>query len=98
MKENKQSDVAPQDVLRSKTGLPIASYFAATKVRWLIDNIPELQRDLNSPDEREHVRFGTMDTWILYMLTGYRRNVVEMDNNERLAYQGGVFKTDVTNA
>ena len=32
MKENKQSDVAPQDVLRSKTGLPIASYFAATKV------------------------------------------------------------------
>mmetsp|Transcript_14963 Transcript_14963/g.23161 ORF Transcript_14963/g.23161 Transcript_14963/m.23161 type:complete len:603 (-) Transcript_14963:111-1919(-) len=98
MKENKQSDVDPQDVLRSKTGLPVASYFAATKVRWLIDNIPELQRDLNSAEEREHVRFGTMDTWILYMLTGYKRSVVEMDNNERLAHIGGEFKTDVSNA
>lgn len=98
MKENKQANIKPQDVLRSKTGLPVASYFAATKVRWLIDNIPELQRDLNSPEEREHVRFGTMDTWILYMLTGYRRSVVEMDNNERLAHIGGEFKTDVSNA
>ena len=97
--ENTQSnDVAPNDVLRSKTGLPIASYFAATKVRWLIDNIPKLQRDLNSPEEREHVRFGTIDTWILYMLTGYRRNIVEMGNNERLAHIGGEFKTDVSNA
>lgn len=98
MKENKQSDVDPQDVLRAKTGLPVASYFAATKVRWLIDNIPELQRDLNSTEEREHVRFGTMDTWIVYMLTGYKRSVVEMDNNERLAHIGGEFKTDVSNA
>ena len=98
MKENEQSNVEPQDVLRSKTGLPIASYFAATKVRWLIDNIVELQNDLNSPEEREHVRFGTMDTWILYMLTGYSRSIVEMENNERLAHIGGEFKTDVTNA
>lgn len=98
MKENKQSDVDPQDVLRAKTGLPVASYFAATKVRWLIDNIPELQRDLISTEEREHVRFGTMDTWIVYMLTGYKRSVVEMDNNERLAHIGGEFKTDVSNA
>ncbi|KAL7500777.1 hypothetical protein ACHAWT_009730 [Skeletonema menzelii] len=98
MKENKQPNINPQDVLRSKTGLPVASYFAATKLRWLIDNIPELQRDLNSPEERDHVRFGTMDTWILYMLTGYRRSVTEMENNERLAHIGGEFKTDVSNA
>lgn len=98
MKENKQSNVDPKDVLRSKTGLPVASYFAATKVRWLIDNIPKLQLDLNSPEEREHVRFGTMDTFILYMLTGYRRSVVEMENIERLVHIGGEFKTDVSNA
>ncbi len=69
MKENKQSDVDPQDVLRAKTGLPVASYFAATKVRWLIDNIPDLQRDLNSTEEREHIHFLTIHTSILYILT-----------------------------
>ena len=87
-----------KDALRSKTGLPIASYFSGTKVRWLIDNIPQLQRDLTSETERPHVRFGTIDTWLAYMLTGYTRTVAEMENNERLAHEGGVFKTDVSNA
>ncbi|KAL3756448.1 hypothetical protein ACHAWU_009842 [Discostella pseudostelligera] len=87
-----------KDALRSKTGLPIASYFAGTKVRWLIDNIPNLQHDLTSENERRHVRFGTVDTWLLYMLTGYKRSTAEMENNERLAHEGGEFKTDVSNA
>ncbi|KAL7456852.1 hypothetical protein ACHAWC_008332 [Mediolabrus comicus] len=98
MRENKQSDLDSKDALRSKTGLPIASYFAATKVRWLIDNISQLQCDLNSTEEQEHVRFGTMDTWILYQLTGYTRSILETENNERLAHIGGEFKTDVSNA
>ena len=98
MRENKQSDHDSKDALRSKTGLPIASYFAATKVRWLIDNISQLQCDLNSTEEQEHVRFGTMDTWILYQLTGYTRSILETENNERLAHIGGEFKTDVSNA
>ena len=88
----------PKDALRSKTGLPIASYFAGTKVRWLIDNIPQLQHDLNSPSERSHVRFGTVDTWLVYMLTGYRRTIAEEHQNERLVHEAGVFKTDVSNA
>mmetsp|Transcript_5438 Transcript_5438/g.12385 ORF Transcript_5438/g.12385 Transcript_5438/m.12385 type:complete len:611 (-) Transcript_5438:312-2144(-) len=87
-----------KDALRSKTGLPIASYFAGTKVRWLIDNIPKLQQDLTSPTERHHVRFGTIDTWLLYMLTGYKRTIAEMELNERLAHEGGEYKTDVSNA
>ena len=98
MRENKQSDHDSKDALRPKTGLPIASYFAATKVRWLIDNISQLQCDLNSTEEQEHVRFGTMDTWILYQLTGYTRSILETENNERLAHIGGEFKTDVSNA
>lgn len=87
-----------KDCLRSKTGLPVASYFAGTKVRWLIDNIPKLQQDLTSPTERPHVRFGTIDTWLVYMLTGYKRCTAESDLNERLAHEGGVYKTDVSNA
>jgi glycerol kinase len=87
-----------RDALRSKTGLPVASYFSGTKVRWLIDNIPRLRSDLTSETERPHVRFGTVDAWLTYMLTGYARTVAEMDTNERLAHEGGVFKTDVSNA
>jgi glycerol kinase len=86
------------DALRCKTGLPIASYFSGTKVRWLIDNVTKLRYDLLSETERHHVRFGTVDTWLLYMLTGYQRSVMEMEGNERLAHEGGEYKTDVTNA
>ena len=98
MSELSTSSEDAKDALRSKTGLPIASYFAGTKVRWLIDNIPKLQQDLSSHTERHHVRFGTVDTWLLYMLTGYKRSTAEMENNERLAHEGGEFKTDVSNA
>lgn len=100
MAENSSSekDQKAIDVLRSKTGLPIASYFAGTKVRWLIDNVTKLQQDLTSPTERHHVRFGTIDTWLLYMLTGYKRCIAETELNERLAHEGGVYKTDVSNA
>mmetsp|Transcript_10908 Transcript_10908/g.23651 ORF Transcript_10908/g.23651 Transcript_10908/m.23651 type:complete len:602 (-) Transcript_10908:162-1967(-) len=100
MSENSSPDMQGEaiDALRSKTGLPIASYFAGTRVRWLIDNIPQLQHDLTCPTERPHVRFGTIDTWLVYMLTGYKRSIKEMENNERLAHEAGEFKTDVSNA
>lgn len=103
MAENKkveEGESQANDALRSKTGLPIASYFAGTKVRWLIDNIPKLQQDITCPSERSNVRFGTIDTWLVYMLTGYRRSIAENErnDNERLAHEGGVFKTDVSNA
>ncbi|KAJ8607698.1 hypothetical protein CTAYLR_007310 [Chrysophaeum taylorii] len=50
---------------RSKrlTGLPVASYFSATKLRWLFDKSPELRED-------ENLVFGTMDTFLLFRLTG----------------------------
>ncbi|KAL3779720.1 hypothetical protein HJC23_003581 [Cyclotella cryptica] len=86
------------DVLRAETGLPVASYFAGTKVRWLIDHISELQADLTSTTERENVRFGTVDVWLLYMLTGFKRSISESEDGVRLGYDGGVFKTDVSNA
>jgi glycerol kinase len=78
------------DRLRDKTGLPLASYFAGTKVKWLLDNVPELQDDLEkSPDQ---VRFGTIDTWVLYQLTG------TPTTTEDTANVGGLFLTDVSNA
>ena len=57
--------IADGDVhrLRDKTGLPLASYFAGTKVKWLLDKIPLLQEDITDPEMSQHVRFGTIDTW-----------------------------------
>ncbi len=94
--------------LREKTGLPLASYFAGTKVRWLIDNVKELQDDLKDEVMREQVRFGTIDTWLVYQLTGCPYQEMEGgggddddgDNKEagKGGNVGGLFITDVSNA
>jgi glycerol kinase len=78
------------DVLRAETGLPVASYFAGTKVKWLLDNVESLQKDLkNVPED---VCLGTIDTWLLYQLTGSASPAAGAANC------GGIFVTDVTNA
>jgi glycerol kinase len=80
---------------REKTGLPLATYFAGTKVRWLLDNVQELADDIHNAESREHVRFGTIDTWLLYQLTG--KPNIDMDM-EGAANVGGLHLTDVSNA
>jgi glycerol kinase len=88
------AEIADGDVnrFRDKTGLPLASYFAGTKVKWLLANVAALEADLNDPHAREHVRFGTVDTWLLYQLTGTSSEAKGAANS------GGIFVTDVTNA
>ena len=76
--------------LREKTGLPLASYFAGTKVRWLLDNVEALRYDLST--KPEVVRFGTTDTWIVYQLTGSPLTKDAVTNT------GGLHITDVSNA
>ena len=82
-----------KDRLREKTGLPLASYFAGTKVRWLIDNVPALREDLLDEKLSSQVRFGTIDTWLVYQMTG-----TEISNDDGATNVGGLFITDVTNA
>ena len=82
----------PSDRLRARTGLPLASYFSGTKLRWLIENVSRLREDLQSPTEREHVKFGTIDTWLVYNMTGSALAVGHVANI------GGKHVTDVTNA
>jgi glycerol kinase len=83
-----------QNILREKTGLPVASYFAGTKVIWMIDNVAQLQEDLMDPHKKDQVRFGTVDTWLVYQLTG----TPSTSSTESAANVGGTFLTDVTNA
>ncbi|ANZ19662.1 glycerol kinase GlpK [Streptomyces noursei] len=69
-----------QDRFRRETGLPLASYFAGPKVRWLLDNVEGLRERA----ERGDILFGTMDSWVIWNLTG--------------GVDGGRHVTDVTNA
>jgi len=55
-----------QDDVRARTGLPISTYFSATKIRWLLANVPEV-RDLAAAGR---LRLGTIDTWVIWNLTG----------------------------
>ncbi len=54
------------DRFRAITGLPLASYFAGLKLRWLIDNVKGARRGAQSGE----VLFGTIDTWLVWNLTG----------------------------
>ncbi len=55
-----------EDWYRITTGLPLATYFSALKLRWLLDNIPNLRRDA----EKGVALFGTMDAFLIWNLTG----------------------------
>jgi glycerol kinase len=55
-----------QDRFRSKTGLPLATYFSALKIRWLLENIPGLLKKAHAGE----VLFGNIDTFLLWNLTG----------------------------
>ncbi|MDR9444386.1 MAG: glycerol kinase GlpK [Microbacteriaceae bacterium] len=65
---------------KSKTGLPLAPYFSATKIVWILENVAGVREKA----ENGELLFGTTDTWLLWNLTG--------------GVEGGVHKTDVTNA
>lgn len=54
------------DLFQHKTGLVLDSYFSGTKVKWLLDNIP----DARAKAERGELAFGTIDSWLIYKLSG----------------------------
>ena len=69
-----------ENIIRQKTGLPLATYFSATKMKWLLENISSINKDAR----KDEVLFGTIDSWIVWNLTGGIKN--------------GLHITDVTNA
>ncbi len=69
-----------QDRFRDKTGLPVATYFSGPKIKWILDNNPDARAAARNGD----VLFGTMETWVIWWLTG--------------GPEGGAHVTDVTNA
>jgi glycerol kinase len=65
--------------LKKRTGLPLDSYFSATKMRWLIDNNTEVKKALDSND----LRLSTIDTYLLYKLTAGISFATEASNASR---------------
>ncbi len=62
---------------RDRTGLPLATYFSGPKVRWLLDADPSLR----SRAEAGEILFGTMDTWLIWNLTGH--HITDVTNASR---------------
>lgn len=64
------------DYIKSKTGLLIDAYFSATKIKWILDNIEGAREKA----ERGEVLFGTVDTWLIWSLTGGKAHVTDYSN------------------
>jgi glycerol kinase len=67
------------DRFRAKTGLPLASYFSGLKLKWVLDNIPGL-RDRAMAGE---IAFGTIDSWLVWKLTGGSQHITDVTNASR---------------
>ena len=67
------------EMIRSKTGLIIDAYFSATKIRWILENVPGAKEKA----EQGKLRFGTVDTWLIWMLTRGEVHVTDVSNASR---------------
>ena len=67
------------DRIREKTGLVPDAYFSGTKLRWILDNVPGARQRA----EAGELLFGTIDTWLIWKLTGGRAHVTDVTNASR---------------
>ncbi|MBR6209106.1 MAG: glycerol kinase GlpK [Oscillospiraceae bacterium] len=65
-----------EEKVREKTGLLIDAYFSGTKLRWILDNVPGARERA----ERGELLFGTVDTWLIWNLTGGKAHVTDYSN------------------
>ncbi|HBB06650.1 MAG TPA: glycerol kinase [Bacteroides sp.] len=67
------------DFIRQRTGLIIDAYFSATKIKWILDNVPEARQRAAAGK----LRFGTVDTWLIWRLTRGEVHVTDVSNASR---------------
>ncbi len=72
-------DAGLAEVVAARTGLVIDAYFSATKIRWLLDNVPGAR----AAAQRGELAFGTIDSWLAWQLTGGRLHVTDVSNASR---------------
>lgn len=67
------------DLIQQKTGLLIDAYFSGTKLKWLLDNVPQARQQA----ERGELAFGTVDSWLMWQLTGGKVHATDVTNASR---------------
>jgi glycerol kinase len=67
------------DYVQKNTGLKIDAYFSGTKIKWILDNIRDVRRETRDAK----LAFGTVDTWIIWNLTGGKYHVTDYSNASR---------------
>lgn len=67
------------DLVHKETGLRLDAYFAASKLAWIVHNVPEAKRLL----KKNRLRFGTSDAWLLWQLTGGRSFITDLSTASR---------------
>lgn len=67
------------DTIREKTGLIIDAYFSGTKIKWILDNVPGARERAN----KGKLRFGTVDSWLVWRLTRGEVHVTDVSNASR---------------
>ena len=68
-----------EPIFRSKTGLVVDAYFSGTKVKWILDNVEGAREKA----DKGELLFGTMDTWLIWKLTGGKVHVTDYSNASR---------------
>jgi glycerol kinase len=71
--------IGAESLVRERTGLVIDPYFSGTKIAWILDHVPGAR----SRAERGELAFGTVDTWLVWHLTGNRTHVTDVSNASR---------------
>lgn len=76
---NQLKEEGLSELIHEKTGLLIDSYFSATKIRWILDHVPQAQERA----EKGELLFGTIDSWLVYKLTDGQHHVTDYTNASR---------------
>ena len=76
---NKLKSEGHEESVRNKTGLVLDPYFSATKIKWILDNVDGAK----DKAEKGDLLFGTIDTYLIYKLTGNKNHLTDVTNASR---------------
>lgn len=76
---NSMKERGMSDTIHKKTGLVVDAYFSGSKIKWILDNVPGVR----DKAEKGEILFGTVDTWLVWKLTGGRVHVTDYTNASR---------------
>jgi len=75
----KMREAGQEEEIQQRTGLLLDPYFSATKMRWMMDNVPEVR----AAAEAGTLAFGTIESWLIFKLTGGQAHISDASNASR---------------